>query len=218
MSYGLVITDPPADEPLTLAEAKSHLNVGHTDDDALISGLIAAAREQTETETGRRWMPQTITLSLVTFPYRGVPLGDYFSMFGDEYTAGGVLAKFTIPLPYEPVSAVNAIRYYDATGVLQTLAAGTDYLPWLSHSPPVVYPAPGRYWPFTQIGRLGAVEVEFVCGYANADAVPASAKAAMKLALGLWYENRGDAEDPTGFGLPPAALRLVRSLHTGYYS
>lgn len=212
MGYGLVTTVAPAAEPVTLAEAKSHLNVGHDDDDALITRFVGAAREQTETETGRRWMPQTLTLSIERFPSRcGVGL------WTDPFD-GWPNNRPVLLIPFEPVQAVGAVRYYDAAGVQQTLAAGTDYLTWLAHSPPVIYYAPGKLWPETQLGRHGAVEIEIVAGYASADVVPSAAKVAMLLAVGLWYENRGDSEDPTELGLPQAAVRLLRSLSTGSYS
>lgn len=40
-------------EPITLAQAKAHLRVAHDGDDALITAIIAAAREAVELETGR---------------------------------------------------------------------------------------------------------------------------------------------------------------------
>jgi hypothetical protein len=217
VAYGLAVTSAPSAEPVTLAEAKAHLNVAHTDDDALITRLVQAAREQTETETYRRWMPQTLTLTLMRFPRRqdepcSWPMDEHW-----WHGRHGNSCLHAIGLPFEPVSAVSAVRYYDEGGTLRTMADGGDYMTWLSHSPPLVCPAPGKYWPLTQIGRPAAVEVECVAGYANLIAVPAAAKSAMLLAIGLWYENRGDAEDPTDVGLPAAALRLLRSLHTGLY-
>jgi uncharacterized phiE125 gp8 family phage protein len=212
VGYGLVTTVGPVAEPVTLAEAKQHLVVGHADDDALIARLVSAAREQTETEAQRRWMPQTLTVSFARFPWR-CGSGLYADPLGEWPNTAPVIL-----LPTDPVSAVNAVRYYDAAGTLQALTADTHYLAWLAHSPPVVYPAPGRSWPETQAGRLGAVEVEFVAGYASAGAVPSAAKVAILEAVALWYEHRGDSEDPSKMGLPLVAVRLLRSLSTGRYS
>lgn len=39
-------------EPVTLAEAKAHVYAVHDEDDALLTGLIAAARESVERQTG----------------------------------------------------------------------------------------------------------------------------------------------------------------------
>lgn len=55
---------PPEGEPLMLAEAKLHLRVDLNDDDALITALISAAREQVEFLTGQRLMTQTWALEL----------------------------------------------------------------------------------------------------------------------------------------------------------
>lgn len=203
--YGLSVVTPPAAEPLDLTRAKANLRVAHTADDALITGWITAARELTESHTGRRWVTQTLRLSLDDWPD---PIGD-----GDQTAS-------LVRLPVAPVQDVTAVRYWDVGGVYQTLDPAR-YQTWLDHSPPLLAPAPLKIWPVTQPGRIGAVQVEFTAGYGAADAVPEGAKAAVQLCLAYWYENRGDGRDPHGLpeslGLPPGAKRLLDSLWTGEY-
>lgn len=59
------LTVPPANEPLTLSEARLHLRVDLDDDNALIEALIVAAREQAEFLTGQRLITQTWEIELV---------------------------------------------------------------------------------------------------------------------------------------------------------
>lgn len=186
-----------------------------TDDDDLISDLIVAASEQTEDETGRRWMPQVLQMTWHTFPYRS----DKGLQFQRDWWPGMFPGYYpVIVIPYEPFQSVVSLSYYDMGGNQQTLTYGTDFEGWLDHSPPLLYPFPGTLWPFTQTGRLPGVTLQFNAGYTDITRVPAKARAAMRLAIGYWYEHRGDSEDPTELGLPAGAIRLLRSLHTGYYS
>jgi hypothetical protein len=54
----------PGEEPVSLAEAKAFARVDGTDEDALISALIAAARLHVESLTGRALVMQTWRLVL----------------------------------------------------------------------------------------------------------------------------------------------------------
>ena len=85
----LTLTTPPALEPLTLAEAKAHLKVDTSDDDALISAMIAAARARAEWHTGRAAITQGWTLHLDAWPQSG-----------------------TIEIPLPPLQSVASVTTY----------------------------------------------------------------------------------------------------------
>jgi hypothetical protein len=56
----------PGEEPVALAEAKTFCRIDGTDEDALVSALIAAARLHVESLTGRALIEQTWRLVLET--------------------------------------------------------------------------------------------------------------------------------------------------------
>jgi hypothetical protein len=62
------------EEPVSLAEAKTFCRIDGTDEDALVSALIAAARLHFESITGRALMTQTWRLVLQSVSGRVVPL------------------------------------------------------------------------------------------------------------------------------------------------
>jgi hypothetical protein len=65
---------PPGEEPVTLAEAKAFCRIDGDGDDALVSALIAAARLQVESLSGRALVTQTWRLTLEDVPGLVVPL------------------------------------------------------------------------------------------------------------------------------------------------
>lgn len=193
--FSLVVTTPPASEPIELADAKRQARIDYADEDRLFTIWIAAARRLIEIEAATALMSQTLTMQLPCWPADG-----------------------QLRLPIGPVTAVDFVKYYDAGGTLQTLAAGTDYQTWLDYRPPLVLPAPQKYWPVVQFSRVPAVQVQFVAGYATtAEAVPEHAKAAILMTIGYWAENRGDEEAPEKYGLPECVIRLIRLLNTQGY-
>jgi uncharacterized phiE125 gp8 family phage protein len=165
---------PPAVEPLTLAEAKAHLRVDHTLEDALITALIVAARGYCEQWTARAFITQTWELVIDNFPVN----------------------EIMIPLP--PLQSVITIKYDDGAGVEQTLSASAFEVDTVSQPGWVVPVLAG--WPQSVFEGINAVRIQYVAGYPAdtssppdlAANVPQSLKAAMLLYVGQLYDQRED--------------------------
>lgn len=152
-------------EPITLAEAKAHLRVTWSKEDALIEALITAARQEAEHQLRRTLLETTWKLVLDAFP-----------------------ACACIRLHNPKINAVEFVKYYDTAGVLQTLATSV-YLLDGDSEPGRLCLAPSQSWPSTQ-DRVGAVQVQYTAGWASADDVPQVIKAWIKLRLGTLFEHR----------------------------
>lgn len=181
----------PAEEPVSLAEAKKHLRVPDelTDDDELIAGQIAAARQRCEVEVKRAFVTQTWDLYLDGFP-RFDPGGEALWYVLRNLQRGYPPAtgrESTVEIPRPPLQSVEWIKYLDPAGVEQTLDPSAYRV--LHGTPGGVVPAAGRCWPATLCGP-DVVTVRFVAGYGGAAAVPAHVKAAIKLFVGDLYEHR----------------------------
>jgi uncharacterized phiE125 gp8 family phage protein len=159
----------PAAEPLSSAEAKAHLRVSGSGDDAYISALVKAARLRAEQICNRALISQTWDLVLDCWPW------------GRE-----------IVIPLGGVTSVSSVKYHDGT-TLQTVS-GSLYQVALSGVYARVVPLEGVAWPITA-NRLEAIEVRFVAGYADAAAVPEAIKQWMLLQIGHMYEHREAASD-----------------------
>lgn len=163
----LTLVTPPATEPVTATEAKLHLRVDHTTDDALITILIATARQMVEQITRRALITQTWDWKLDGFP-----------------------ACFDIPKP--PLVSVTSISYVDTAGASQTWAS-TNYIVDAPGGPTAqpgrIAPAYGVSYPSTR-SIINSVTVRFVAGYGAASAVPEPLKQAVLLLIGHLYANR----------------------------
>lgn len=90
-------------EPVTLAEAKSYLNVDYTSWDTLITTLISSARTNLERYTGSTFATKTLVAT--------------FQKVAEN-----------IDIPYGPIQSITSVKSIDEAGVKTTLVAGTDYL------------------------------------------------------------------------------------------
>lgn len=158
---GLTVVTPPASEPVTLAEAKAHLRVDTGDDDALIGGLISAARRWCEDYTGRTFCTTVLDWTLDCF--------------------GGRL----LSVPRPPLQSVASITYLDPAGVTQTLAP-TVYRVDAASDIGRIALGYGQVWPVT-LPEINAITVRLTAGYVS---VPEHIKQAALLLVGELYEQR----------------------------
>lgn len=186
----------PTEEPVSLIEAKAHLRVDIGDDDALISAMNVAARQEAEAACRRAFVTQQWKLMLDRFPAPAMNVGSatwYGPQWGNSPGPLTVVQPdgstgYEILLPQPPLISVDSVKYIDVDGNLQTLAS-TDYKVDTVTEPARLVPAYGKNWPATR-NEINAVEVTFTCGYGAAAAVPEAIKAWIKLRLGAMYENR----------------------------
>lgn len=185
----LTLVTAPTDEPVTLAEAKRHLRVDHSEEDALIEALIGAARQEAEATTRRAFITQTWSLKLDGFPCDGVP----------------------IEVPLSPLVSVTSVTYLDTAGASQTWAAA-DYTvdAPVGPRPPrgLIIPDYALPYPVTQIIQ-NAVTVRFVAGYGAALAVPRGIKQAILLRVGDLYGRRESGVVGTSFTETHAAESIL---------
>lgn len=158
-------TTPPAYLPLTLTEAKLHLRVDGTEEDALISAFIGAAVDTCQQITGRSLMSQAWKLTI--------------DEFADE-----------ISLPWPTVLTVVSAQYKDEDGATQTLASSVYEL-----AGDKVCLVPGQEWPAVRGGSGSvwinytagySAGIEAV----QQSAVPYGIKAWLLLTIGTLYAHR----------------------------
>jgi uncharacterized phiE125 gp8 family phage protein len=152
----------PPDDPVTVMCAKLHLRVDHYDDDALIAALIKSAAGMIDGPDGIGYAleAQTWLLTLDEFPR----------------------SDGRIRVPLRPVVTIDAVRYLDADGVEQTIAA-ENYRVSIQGGVGILTPVVS--WP-VPLDTPGAVRVEFTAG----SGTPAPLRAAILLMIGHLYEHR----------------------------
>lgn len=175
-SLALTVSSPSQSwtEPLTDAEVKAYLGLParefpDDEEDAMIAGFIAAARNQAEILQGRDIVRKQWDLSL-----------DYFNDYQIRLRA--------------PLVSVDLVKYRDSDGNYTTLTENTDYVVDTAKHPGVIVPAVNATWPSFSPWPSSAVLIRFTSGFASADPWWLDdgfrVKAGMKMLISSWYENR----------------------------
>lgn len=186
----LELTEAPLEAPVSLTEAKAHMRVDLASEDWLINDLILAATAMVD---GQGMLGK----ALITQKWR-----QWVQQSPGE-----------VRLIIGPVQVLNAVKYYDTEGVLQTdtlenyEVIGTPLATYLR-------PKSGFSWPQTQV-RSDAIAIEYTSGYGDTAAdVPAPIRQAIKMLVSHWYETRSDAVE-RGLENVPYGFESILNLYRG---
>jgi uncharacterized phiE125 gp8 family phage protein len=200
---GIRLTLAPAEEPVTVDEAKLHLRVTDSSEDTLITMLISAARIYAENVCRRVFVTQKWDLFLDAFPYYTyygvipgyVPVDQLPSAWMTMRNYAVRFRGSKIDIPFPRLQSVDAVKYIDPNGVLQTMDPSAYVVDAISE-PGVLTPKTGTYWPDTE-NTTNAVQISFTAGYGDAADVPAGIKSWILLRVGALYENREEVSVAT---------------------
>jgi uncharacterized phiE125 gp8 family phage protein len=187
---GLKLITAPQAEPITLAEAKSHLRITANDEDALIETWIKAAREYCEGYQNRAYITQTWELALDSFPNERI---------------------MKIPLP--PLQSVTSIKYYDTEGT-ETVFPSDDYEVDTYSEPGRISLGYGKSWPSSILRPVNGVIITFTAGYGDTAAdVSEKVKQAIKVLIGLLIMRRRLPKKTGGSGaLSPEQFEKIKAI------
>jgi uncharacterized phiE125 gp8 family phage protein len=208
----LVVVTQPTSEPVSVVEAKNFLRVSVTDDDALIAGLIQAAREMVEAFTGRSLVRKQYRQSLDAFPYytdsivsQNAYPPSYYAL--PRYSTTLWNYSQLIKLFAPPLVSVDSLKYIDPSGTEQTLDP-SKYIVDSDSEPARIFPAVGQFWP-PVLYVPNAVKITFTAGFtADASQVPQAVKTACLMLVANFYENR-EAAQPGSFGELPNHVKAL---------
>ena len=184
----------PAVEPVTLAEAKTHLRVDGTASDTEIAAMITAARE---------WCEQYLDRTLVNTQW--VMRFDRFPTDGTE----------DIELPRPPMAAAGTATAVTLAYTLEDATTATygtsSYRVDRAATPGAVKTNYAGTWP-PHLQDDNSISVTWWAGYgASGSDVPQAIRSAILLCVSEFYEKRGSGEPPT------AAKMLLDAYRWGSY-
>lgn len=155
----------PTTTPISLTEAKAHLNVTISDDDTMIGVYMSAAISVCEQILQRKLITQTWKVYLDSWPAE-------------------------IVLPFGDLQSVTHVKYTDEDGVQATFSPDYYTVDTVAVPGRIVL-KPNETWPTDTLFNVNPIEIQFVTGYGDAATdVPDGIRSAALLMVSHFYENR----------------------------
>jgi uncharacterized phiE125 gp8 family phage protein len=175
------VTEQPDSEPISLDEAKEHLEWVGTSKDNYITSLIKTARRVCEAYSGLSFVTQERVVRL-----------DYFPCYNQN-----PYRKLWIEVPYGPVQAITMFQYSNDAGGTTTLVEGTDFI--VDYHSPVcrIYPLEDGEigtWPDDVRHIPYAITIGYQTGFddVSGEPLPEQARQAILLQVAAMFESRQD--------------------------
>jgi len=182
----------PAEEPVSLAEAKAFLRLDADHYDGLVLTLIAAARLHVESITGRALVTQSWRLVLDAWP-----------------------EDRAVTLPVSPLVSLTSVTAFDEQGDDQAVPLAQFEAPTAVTPARLILPRTIAGMPALR-ERFG-IEIDYVAGFGAAIDVPSDLKRGVLALVAHWFEHRdavlvagSGAVIPPGFGQMISPYRQVR--------
>ena len=179
----------PAEEPVSLVEAKAFLKVEDSAEDGLIATLIGAARLHVEGVTGLALLAQSWRVVLDQWPDNRV-----------------------VKLPVGPFISLTEISAYDDDGGVHPIGLAQFF----AEPERLLLPLSVAGMPLLR--ERGGLEIDYVAGFGKKpDDVPTDIRQALLVLVAYWFEHRdavivagSGAVVPSGFDLLIGRHRQVR--------
>lgn len=191
------------EQPVTLLEAKQHLRVDITEDDALIERLIEVATDYAETYCDMTFMMCKYRMKLDAFPYT-IRLPRPPANEGLLKIAGG-----SVEIRYQPSDCDQPLVVLDSS----------HYRYDCSASPGCIYFACNDGWPADANMNQNAVEIDWWAGFGPSPKdVPAKVKHGILMLIGQYYERRLATEELSSSEVPFGVRSLLDASKWGAYT
>ena len=178
------LTTPPALEPVTLADAKAHLRIDGSDDDALLTAAVVAARVHVEALTRRLLIEQGWRVYLDAWPKRRI-----------------------VTIPVAPLMAVDSLTVFDPNGDPIVVTEDDYEVATVSVPGRLVLSSPVP----VLVGRaVNGIEIDVTAGYgASSIDVPGPLRQAIMMLVAHWYEHRGAVGHDLAGDTPPQGFEAL---------